>query len=285
MRFGPITVIAVADFLLIMAQAVFLFLYMHEDADDAEYIVMANDAVERDTLLATDPYTGFKWIDMSTKRMLSPFSTWIAVVARVTRMAPATLAHRYLPGLIVVLGYVAVFVAAGALLGGGDGASRKIGTAGSRRGDDDVMPDSRTAGIGGSAGGGRGGFASEGRLSAGVPWVALRFFQAMVIFGGATTRSYGSMLLLRAWQGKAVFCAVLLPLLLAELMEWGTDGSGDEGEMLLLWGGRILRLVVLSLASLLTTGMSIPMVPLLVGAFGLVYMGEEVLRRIKGNGN
>ncbi|MBR1629422.1 MAG: hypothetical protein IJ679_09210 [Lachnospiraceae bacterium] len=240
---------AVIDVFLILAQAAFVFLYMHEDADDSEYVVMANDAWERGGMLITNPYTGFKWENATLKRMISPFSFWIAAVSKITGISPARLSHAWIPALMVLLGYVAVFVALQLILS----RSWEKKEEGYR-----WLTQETTKNL--------------------APWLAIFFFSLLVIFGGTTTRSYGSMLLLRAWQGKAVFCAVLLPLILSEMILWGERLMGQEQDS---WIAALIRFLILCLASLLATGMSIPMIPLLAGAFGVVYGCEWILRRFR----
>ncbi len=233
----------ILDIGMVIAQAAFVFLYVHEDADDAEYVVMANDAWERNNLLVTDPYTGFKWTNASTKRYLSPFSLWISIISRVTGVAPARVAHAWIPVLIIILGYAAVFAALSSIF-------------------------------------------KDSPLQQ-APYIGLFFFSLLVILGGGTTRSYGSMLLLRAWQGKAVLCAVILPLMLSFLVDIGQELLPNLDEMRInedveSWFIYIIRLVILFLAGLLLTGMSIPMIPLLAGSFGVVYGCEFLLRKLHG---
>lgn len=231
-----ISKLAVAVIALVIAQAVFAGVFVHMEADDAEYVVMANDAWERDDLLVANPYTGFRWETVSVKRMVSPFSYWVAAVAKIAHIAPATVAHIVIPIVFVLLGYTAVYESLKRFIG-----KMKI---------------------------------SVGNEQA--AWTALLFFSITVLFGGSSTRTYGSMLLLRAWQGKAVFCGIVLPLLLAEFIDIGEKVSGWRGS-----SGTALRLLLLCLASLLTTGMSLPMVSLMIGAFGLVYGCEWILRKSK----
>lgn len=231
-----LSLMAFAVIALVIAQAVFAGVFVHMEADDAEYVVMANDAWERDDLLVTNPYTGFRWETVSVRRVVSPFSYWVAAIAKVMHIAPATVAHSLLPIVFVLLGYTAVY-----------------------------EPLKR--------------FVGKMKLSVGseqAAWTAMLFFAIMVLFGGSSTRTYGSMLLLRAWQGKAVFCGIVLPLLLAEFIDIGELASGRRED-----SGAMLRLAMLVPASLLTTGMSLPMVSLLIGAFGLVYGCEWILRKPK----
>ena len=241
-RFRTVAVLAGAVILLVIAQAAFVGVFVHIDADDAEYVAMANDAVERDDLLVADPYTGFRWESVSMKRVLDPFSYWVAAVAKILRTEPATAAHAVIPVVFVLLGYTAVYEAlkrfADRIYGSGDSSGLQLAQ--------------RQQAV----------------------WTAMLFFAIIVLFGGSSTRTYGSMLLLRAWQGKAVFCGIVLPLLLAELMDIGEKADGLRED-----AGRWLRLAMLCLAALLTTGMSLPMVPMVIGAFGLVYGSERILRK------
>lgn len=66
-------------------------------------------------------------------------------------------------------------------------------------------------------------------------WFFLLFINILNLFGFYSTRTSGVFLLFRSWQGKAVFCAILVPLLFYYFLgllslpagNWQKDGAGD----------------------------------------------------------
>ena len=105
------------------------------------------------------------------------------MVSKLIRVHPARFAHCYLAAGVVVLCYIAVFAA----------FSEAFATSNK----------------------------NNESTNAYAPWAAVLIFATAVLFGGGSIRSYGSMVLLRPWQGKAIFCGIMLPLFLSRLISSG----------------------------------------------------------------
>lgn len=227
-----------------LLQAAYIFKYQHVDEDDADYIVLAKDALERNSLLRVNSYTGFADIP-ELKRIVSPFSLWIASLSKLGHVEPATMAHTILPPVFLFLAYAAVYVCIDGL----------IRLSSNSDGDDKGEHNKRI-------------------------WFAMFIFSLLILFGGLSTRTYGAMILLRSWQGKALLCAIILPLCLATFSDLFEGISNLFKGNLILW----VRLAILAFASVLLTGMSLFMVPLLFGGFLVVYGCRYIFIRIKNRG-
>lgn len=104
--------LAVLVIMLIFAQASFVSLYQHEDADDAFYVASATTAIETDTIFQVDPYTGDLFASYPSRYVLSPFPIFLAMISQLVLVHPAIVAHTILPIILIPLSY-AIF----ALLG------------------------------------------------------------------------------------------------------------------------------------------------------------------------
>lgn len=82
----------------------------------------------------------------------------------------------------------------------------------------------------------------------------------LMMFGGYSTRAIGSMLLIRIWQGKAVFASTMLPIIFALIL--GVLGKKMNGKQ---WG----LLCIAVLASTLTTAMADVLLPVFVCGFAV----------------
>lgn len=96
----------------------------------------------------------------------------------------------------------------------------------------------------------------------------------LMMFGGYSTRAIGSMLLIRIWQGKAVFASAMLPIIFALIL--GVLGKKMNGKQ---WG--ILCIAVL--AATLTTAMADVLLPVFVCGFAVAqwWCTKEINEGIK----
>lgn len=96
------------------------------------------------------------------------------------------------------------------------------------------------------------------RVSAQLVFVIL--IALLMMFGGYSTRAIGSMLLIRIWQGKAVFASAMLPIVFALML-------GILGKKLNMkqWG----FVCIAVLASTLTTAMADILLPVFICGFGI----------------
>lgn len=92
-------------------------------------------------------------------------------------------------------------------------------------------------------------------------WYFLVFVSILNLFGYYSTRTTGTFLLLRSWQGKAIYCAILLPLLFYYVLKVFKEPTGK-------W---IFGMFLTSLASCLTCFSAVTLTPLLIGAMCLTY--------------
>jgi hypothetical protein len=98
-----------------------------------------------------------------------------------------------------------------------------------------------------------------------MPLVALAVALLFLLMGGAQHTSFGNLFLGRMWQGKVLFLAVVVPLLLARLTEWSRAPT---------WP----RLVLLGLLGVAAVGLSSTAV-LVVPLVGLAGSAPLALRR------
>lgn len=88
----------------------------------------------------------------------------------------------------------------------------------------------------------------------------LLFVQLLLMFGAYSTRAIGSMLLLRIWQGKAVFASVMLPLIFYQML------NILDAELHI---GKWLFVSATVIAATLTTAMADILLPVFIGGFAM----------------
>ena len=87
--------------------------FTHIDDDDSRFIVNAVDAYERGTLFLTHPGTGEllgTWVGEMVKDVSSPWSIWLAVLAKLLHIYPTIVAHTVYPAFLLVIGYAAYYL-------------------------------------------------------------------------------------------------------------------------------------------------------------------------------
>lgn len=94
-------------------------------------------------------------------------------------------------------------------------------------------------------------------------FVFLLFCCMLLMFGGYSTRSIGSMLLLRIWQGKAVLASIILPLVFYVLQVMYQKGINAAN-----W----LMGCIIIIGGTLTSAMADVLIPLLVAGYSLIYL-------------
>ncbi len=92
-------------------------------------------------------------------------------------------------------------------------------------------------------------------------WYFILFTCILNIFGFYSTRTTGTFLLLRSWQGKAVYCAILLPLFLFYILKVFQTAERK-------W---IIGMCLTSLVSCMVSFSAVTLTPLLAGAMCLTY--------------
>lgn len=87
--------------------------YTHIDNDDSRFIVNAVDAYESGRMFLTNPATGQytgTWVGEMVKDVSSPWSIWLAMLAKLLNIHPTILAHTVYPAFLLLVGYVAYYL-------------------------------------------------------------------------------------------------------------------------------------------------------------------------------
>lgn len=99
----------------------------------------------------------------------------------------------------------------------------------------------------------------------------LLFINVLYLFGYFSTRTTGTFLLFRSWQGKSVFCAIMVPLLFyyfLELLYLPKDFVNDKKWF---WKRPCMGMILTNFAATLTSFSAVMLMPLLTGALALTY--------------
>lgn len=98
----------IGAFFCVFAQAYLCSSYQHLDEDDSRFVVEQVVAVENDSMYTQNLVTGkISYWDMGQVRkdMVSPWAMFLAIFAKISRIAPAILCHKYLPFFFLFLCY------------------------------------------------------------------------------------------------------------------------------------------------------------------------------------
>lgn len=210
--------------LLIACQLILVVFFQHNDADDSWYVGTSVTTCETGSLFVYSPYSGalLDWANVKDY-ILSPLPILWAACAKLLGIHPTVFSHNVVPVLVVCFAYVVYFLLGTELLGTKLSAHEK-----------NSSPD---------------------------VWYFLVFVSILNLFGYYSTRTTGTFLLLRSWQGKAIYCAILLPLLFYYVLKVFKEPIGK-------W---ISGMFLTSLASCLTCFSAVTLTPLLIGAMCLTY--------------
>ena len=80
--------------------------YACADGDDAFYIATARTAEVSNRMYELDAYIGVPIAEMPFRYVFAPFPMWEAVLARVSGVHTATLAHTVLPPILIIVTYI-----------------------------------------------------------------------------------------------------------------------------------------------------------------------------------
>ena len=210
--------------LLIACQLILVVFFQHNDADDSWYVGTSVTTCETGSLFVYSPYSGalLDWANVKDY-ILSPLPILWAACAKLLGIHPTVFTHNVVPVFVVCFAYVVYFLLGTELLGTKLSAHEK-----------NSSPD---------------------------VWYFLVFVSILNLFGYYSTRTTGTFLLLRSWQGKAIYCAILLPLLFYYVLKVFKEPTGK-------W---IFGMFLTSLASCLTCFSAVTLTPLLIGAMCLTY--------------
>lgn len=100
--FYTVTVLAV---LFIVYQTYMAVRYAHYDEDDAYYVAMATTSWSTNSLMRFNPYTGTLMNGFYSRYVLSPYSLFIAAIAKITDCHAAIVAHTFFPACSIPASY------------------------------------------------------------------------------------------------------------------------------------------------------------------------------------
>ena len=92
--------------LLIAFQTIMLTVKTHTDDDDAFYTASATTALETNTIFAYNPYTGALFEALPSRYVLSPIFSFVAMLAKITRVHPAIISHTLFPAMLIPMAYM-----------------------------------------------------------------------------------------------------------------------------------------------------------------------------------
>ncbi len=101
-----VTPLLLVFLLCLILQVVFVTAFQHIDDDDAYFVATANTAVQTDTLLQYNPYTGDLYRSLPSRYVFAPWPLFLAVLSQLTGIHPAVIAHLILPGLVLLFVYL-----------------------------------------------------------------------------------------------------------------------------------------------------------------------------------
>lgn len=107
--------------ILIGMQCYIYIMYMHIDDDDSRYIVNALEAYENNIMFLKNPATGEymgTWVGELAKDVISPWTMYIALIAKMCRIHPAVLAHTVLPSFLLLMSYGSIWLIGDAVFDG-----------------------------------------------------------------------------------------------------------------------------------------------------------------------
>lgn len=90
---------------LIIIQTVYLSLANLGDHDDSFYVATAETALETNTLMEYNPYTGDLYQSVPSRYVLSPFPVFVALISNILNIRAATTAHTLLALILIPLAY------------------------------------------------------------------------------------------------------------------------------------------------------------------------------------
>ncbi len=104
--------------ILIVIQCMGLYLYMHENADDAFFIGTATTTIKTNTLYKYSPATEAESYDdhLSLRYRLAPFPLFNAISSVILNIEPAQCAHTILPLIFIPLAYMIYYLISKELL-------------------------------------------------------------------------------------------------------------------------------------------------------------------------
>ncbi len=98
--------------IFIALQTMYVSYYQHIDDDDAFYVGTAETAVETDSMMKFNPYTGEQYESFPARYVLSPFPILVGAISDIVGVKPIVLAHTILPIFLIPLAYMVYYMLA-----------------------------------------------------------------------------------------------------------------------------------------------------------------------------
>lgn len=95
--------------LLVAIQTAVLVLFMHIDNDDATYVARGVIDLRSNTLYQFNQYAGDMQAAIPWRYILSPWSDFMAMIAKFSRIHPTIIAHTILPAILIPLAYMVLY--------------------------------------------------------------------------------------------------------------------------------------------------------------------------------
>lgn len=105
-----INIFMIGALLLIVLQAYVYVCYEHIDDDDAFFVATATTSVANDNLYVRSPYSGATYTKLPARYILSPFSIYYAVMAKLILVHAAVYAHLMLPIVLLLFVYLVYYL-------------------------------------------------------------------------------------------------------------------------------------------------------------------------------
>lgn len=106
-RFSVIMMIAI---LIIVFQTSVLTFYQHIDDDDAFYVATSTTAVETNTIVEIDPFTGNILKSHRMRYVMSPYPVYTAVMSKLICIHPTIVAHTVFPAVFIPLSFMITYL-------------------------------------------------------------------------------------------------------------------------------------------------------------------------------
>lgn len=98
--------------IVIALQTMYVAYSQHVDDDDAFYVGTAETAVETDSMMKYNPYTGEQYKSFPARYVLSPFPILVAMISDLVEIKPIVMAHTMLPIFLLPLVYIVFYMLA-----------------------------------------------------------------------------------------------------------------------------------------------------------------------------
>ncbi|RKM59507.1 hypothetical protein D6856_09820 [Butyrivibrio sp. XB500-5] len=160
---------------LVLLQMVMTLVYAPFDGDDAYYVVQSLQAQQLDVMNTVNPYLGrSNLLSHEYRHALAVITMWIAFIAKASGVHATIVAHSVMPLFVIPLVYFVYYQIAKVLFKDMNGESGKK----------ELVP------------------------------VFMIFITLLMMFGNVSINTPATFLLMRTWQGKTLFCSLVLPMIL-----------------------------------------------------------------------